>query len=279
MKKQNIRGAAPMPRREEDIRNSMKLYTYLVCISGLATYPDNTRMFRQKNMILSKIKNATGITDKTVKLYLYELEHQGLISYQGQIKRITPEEHEEILEKIKNASEGSKERKYNEAAGALIWKKRNKMEKDGVYYIPRPNKWTPIPEITLQKLNDDFDCSELELKLYFLCCSYRDLCCYENKNTKILTFESVKDAFNIKKNSSDINKTIRKALLFLKSIGLIEYTEQLINNSRGAAIPCFKLHEVNYYINYEIEEVNMEIEDEDLKEILLRVNEIMSNIE
>lgn len=46
MKKQNVRGAAPMPRREEDIRNSMKLYTYLICISGLATYPDNTRMFR-----------------------------------------------------------------------------------------------------------------------------------------------------------------------------------------------------------------------------------------
>ena len=129
------------------------------------------------------------------------------------------------------------------------------------------------------KLNNDFDCSELELKLYLLCCSYRDLCCYENKSVKILTFESVKDAFNIKKNSSDVNKTIRKALLFLKSIGLIEYTEQLINNSRGAAIPCFRLHEVNYYINYEIEQINEEIEDQDLKEILLRVNEIISSTE
>ena len=38
---------APMPKKEEDIaNNSMKLYSYLMCIAGLAAYPDNTRMFR-----------------------------------------------------------------------------------------------------------------------------------------------------------------------------------------------------------------------------------------
>jgi hypothetical protein len=38
---------APMPKKENEIvDNPMKLYSYLVCISGLAIYPDNTRMFR-----------------------------------------------------------------------------------------------------------------------------------------------------------------------------------------------------------------------------------------
>ena len=58
---------APMPRSESSIRNPMKLYAYLVCIAGLADYPENTRMFRQKNLVLSKIYQATGISDKTAK--------------------------------------------------------------------------------------------------------------------------------------------------------------------------------------------------------------------
>jgi hypothetical protein len=36
-----------MPASEIEIaKSSMKLYSYLVCIAGLANYPDNTRMFR-----------------------------------------------------------------------------------------------------------------------------------------------------------------------------------------------------------------------------------------
>lgn len=47
---------APMPKKEETIANNpMRLYSYLVCISGLASYPDNTRMFRQKNLMLTQI--------------------------------------------------------------------------------------------------------------------------------------------------------------------------------------------------------------------------------
>jgi hypothetical protein len=33
-----------------------------------------------------------------------------------------------------------------------IWKLRNK-EKSSAYIIPRPNPWTPVPEMTLEKLN------------------------------------------------------------------------------------------------------------------------------
>jgi len=64
-----------MPKKESSITdNPMRLYTYLVCISGLADYPDNTRMFRQKDLTLTRIQETTGITPKTAKLYLYCLE-------------------------------------------------------------------------------------------------------------------------------------------------------------------------------------------------------------
>lgn len=272
MKKMKISGA-PMPREEKEIQNSMKFYTYLVCISGLATYPEHTRMFRHKNLVLTQIKQATGITDKTAKQYLYQLEHNGMISYQGNCRYLTGEEQEEILEKIKNEkSEKVRNRKYCELYGAAIWKKRSKTEKDGVYYIPRPNKWTPIPEITLQQLNENFECSELELKLYLLCCSYRDMYVFENKSFKSITFEMVRNSLKIKKSSSEINREIRRALLFLKGIGLLEYTEGQINNLKGGAIPCFKINEVNYYINYTIETVKQEdIVDIDWNEIVERI--------
>lgn len=267
----NIKGAAPMPKREDKILNPMKLYTYLVCISGLATYPENTRMFRHKNLVLTKIKNAIGITDKTAKLYLYQLELAGLIEYQGQCKRLPTDELENILLKYEESSEGTKERKINEMIGAQLWKKRNKLEKEGVYYIPRPDKWTPIPEITLKKLNEDYGCSELEMKLFLLCCSYRDLCYYEGKNKKNITFELVRDTLKIKRSGSEPNKEIRKALFFLKELGLINFVEKAINNNKGGQIPCFELKEVNYYITYEILTSNEEIETINAKELRERI--------
>ena len=78
---------APMPKREQQLKdNPMKLYTYLVCLSGLAAYPDNTRIFRQKNLVFTKIESAIHITRETVKLYLYQLELSGLIEYGGDHK-------------------------------------------------------------------------------------------------------------------------------------------------------------------------------------------------
>ena len=50
------KNCAPMPRNKETIvDNPMKLYTYLVCIGGLAEYPENARMFRHKDLSFTKI--------------------------------------------------------------------------------------------------------------------------------------------------------------------------------------------------------------------------------
>lgn len=282
MEKKKVKAAAPMPRNEEDIRNSMKLYAYLVCISGLAVYPENTRMFRQKNLIPSKIKEILGLDPKTTKKYLYQLEKEGLISYEGETpaKRIDLDEIEkEIKEeiengKIKQLSEKAFQSEITNRACIQLWNIRNKKEKDGVYYIPRPNKWTPIPEITLETLNEKFKCSELELKLYILCSSYRDECVERNRKIKSLSFEGIKDVLQIKRVGSDSNRDIRGALFFLKGLGLIDFAETLTPNMHGKAIPSFKIYEVNYYINYKIE-IDEENDDDLLLEIKNRIQDII----
>jgi hypothetical protein len=91
----------------------------------------------------------------------------------------------------------------------------------------------------------------MELKLYYLCCGYRDLCHARGEATKSITFEKIRDAFGLsKQNANDVK--IRRSLLFLKSLGLIDYIETFSSNSKGAKIPKFKIKEVNYYINYEV---------------------------
>jgi hypothetical protein len=73
---------------------------------------------------------------------------------------------------------------------------------------------------------------------------------------------------------NDNDVAIRKALLFLKAIGLIEYQEGLVPNRKGAPIPSFKIKEVNYYISYTLESFNNEVVEtnEELKEIYQRIS-------
>lgn len=285
------KAAAPMPKTESDLtKNSMKLYTYLVCIAGLADYPDNTRMFRQKNLVLTQIYAATGITDKTVKVYMAFLEYNGKINYKilkGDKEKLRLDttlfylydeaSRAEDGKVVGEDEEGNKKiwtkaelRKAIEKYSAALWKERKK-EKDNIYFIPRPDQWTPIPEITLERLNEFFEATEMELKLYYLCCGYRDLCHVRGEATKSITFEKIRDAFGLsKQNANDVK--IRRSLLFLRSLGLIDYVETFSSNSKGAKIPKFKIKEVNYYINYEVQEEN-NTEDPDLREVLDRINQ------
>lgn len=258
---------APMPKKEETIANNpMRLYSYLVCISGLASYPDNTRMFRQKNLMLTQIQSMIGITNDTIKLYLFKLEEANLIHYKGtyQFQIIVREDYDTA----------PAYRKACVAEAKRVWSLRYKNEKEGVYHIPRPNPYIPIPEQTLLSLNETFQCSELELKLYLLCCNYRDECEYRGIKYKAITFEKIRDTFGIKNSSSNADKTIRRALLFLKAINLIDFTEGKTINRKNASIPCFKLHGVQYYINYKIEDVKKEdiIDDEIYEELIRRID-------
>lgn len=77
----------------KDLKYGVKFYAYLVCLSGLTTYAKNTKMFRQKNLSLTEIKKATGITDAAAKQYLYQLEQTGMVEYTGEIKQLSEEEN------------------------------------------------------------------------------------------------------------------------------------------------------------------------------------------
>ena len=87
---------------------SIRLYIYLLKLSL-----NNNMIFTNKMLNLTEIQNATGLTDKTIKLYFYYLESNNIIKYNGNIKTLTKEEIKEIDNKIKGISEASKERKRN----------------------------------------------------------------------------------------------------------------------------------------------------------------------
>lgn len=267
MEKQKLKTYAPMVGKEDDVKNnSMKLYSYLLCISGLARYPENTRMFRHKNLVLTQIKKYTGITDKTVKLYLYELERAGLVIYRG-----TPDEQiegydypkEQDFLKLNGGVDKVAYRKAKEGLAFLIWKSRNK---EGVYHIPRPNPYTPIPEVTLEKLNTLFELDELEIKTYILCCIFRDIQVekYDGKS-KVLKYEDLREALGKHKTAQTFTDSkIRRTLYLLRGLGLIDIEDGYTYNQKGVKIPCFKLIYVGYYVEYCEKNFQYEDNNEDI---------------
>lgn len=269
MKRMNPPAAAPMPKAEEDInKNSMKLFAYLMTIAGLADYPENTRIFRQKNLILTHIYAATGITDKTVKLYIYYLENNGLIEYRGVNKFNFHKYLEQDFEKFGDY------RKAIEKYSAEIWKLRRK-EKDAIYFIPRPMPYTPVPEITLAQLNEDFSISEMELDIYLFLCKYRDECVKNHKDYKAMTYENFRDILGLKQDQTT-NQSIRNALSFLEKLKLITFSLGFTTNSKGAKIASFKITDVGYYIGepvieFEPEDTLNDEEKEDLKKLNERI--------
>ena len=251
MTKKNLKTYAAMVKDQEDIKkNSMKLYSYLLCIAGKE--PRGTgRLFQQKNLVLTEIQRCTGLQPKTTKLYLYELENRGLIYFKGK-EKFTPIFQEDFTKENKNGEiviDKSSFRKAKEQEAFKVWKLR---DKKAYYHIPRPEPYTPIPEITLDKLNTIFELEEMELKLYVLCCTYRDIQvdCYQGNNKKI-KLEDIREALELKDSGSTINKKIKKTFYFLRGLGLIDFEMGHFYNSRGAKIECLNLKEVNYYINQE----------------------------
>lgn len=278
MEKQKLTTYAAMVKDEDDIkRNSMKLYSYLLCIAGKE--PAGTgRLFQQKNLVLTQIKKYTNLEPKTIKLYLYELETNGLIEFRGPAK-FTRVDHSQCYttnSKGERKLNKTQLRKLKEQEAFSTWKLR---ERNDYYRIPRPERYTPIPEITLDKLNKNFGCSELEYKTYVLCCAYRDIQVELYGGTsKQITYESFREAIGQMNNRTVINKQIKAALYFLKGVGLIDFKTGFYYNTKGAKIECFELIQVNYYSDEEDiiwEETDfLELDDSTKTEIQDRLNAI-----
>lgn len=272
-----------MVNDEKIKENSMKLYSYLICISCKGSSENQEKIFQQKNLMLSKIKLATGITDKTVKIYLYYLEKDNLIRYMGDIHHEYEGKDGEIYPYVletdfdlKTSKGRTEYKKAIEKTAFKTWTDRAKNEKNGYYRVVKSTPYTPIPRETLIKLNEEFEATELEYKIYILCCRYRDICAEMGKEYKNLTFEDLRTVLDLKKHT-DTNSAIRRALYFLRGIGLIEFIEGVFTNRKGAEIPCFRLKEVNYYIilnKEKIEETSLEAE-----EVRERLSELTINLE
>ena len=213
--------------------NSMKLFSYLSLISKPIPSPENIRMFQHKNLVLSSIQKATGITDKTVKLYLYHLEKEGLIQYKGGGRSSSNEKQTSHIHLQQGATESYQDFVVRLRTESFrVWKERNKKEKEGIYHIPQFSPCLLIPEAILKKLQP---ASELDLKLYMVCCCYQ----LEQDNQR-LTLEQFRKILGCTQNTVN-NNAIRQSFCSLQEKDLFEFKEQQYTNSRGTKIPCFKI--------------------------------------
>lgn len=256
MEKQKIKTGAPMPIQEDIIRrNSMKLYTYLVCISGLANYPKNTRIFQQKNLNLAKIKNTIGITNETTKRYLEFLEREGMIQYQGE--------------------------KYCDLSFKDAWKLRIK-NKNEYYRIPRPPIFRVIPEETLCQLNEKFAATEQELKLYMFLLNYQEMAIISNRQQWSFTYEDIRAVLGLTKQTFN-NQNINRGLIFLRALGLIDFKIGRSYNSKGAEMPVFVLSQANFYISCDLKDFNckigQELTEKERNEIDARIRGCLTEID
>ena len=199
-------------------------------------------------------------------MYLYYLEENGLISYKG--------EQQFTFLKFQDFHDFQDYRLAAQKVAMETWKKR-KADKESVYLIPRPWQYTPVPEITLEKLNKDFQITELELDIYLFCCKYRDECVKNGKTYKAMTYEQFRDILGLAKSSIN-DKAIFSALCFLEKLDLIHFTIGYITNSKSAKIPVFRIEEVGYYIGtkfieFQKADVLTTEEQRTLKEISERV--------
>ena len=156
---------------------------------------------------------------------------------------------------------------------------RNKEEKNGVYYIKRPSPWTPIPEETLQFLNEYMQCSEVELKIYLWCVSYNDICNANAQAVKAVTFDDIRTELDFKKTGSIMNAEIRRTLILLQGLGLLDFQEYYTYNRKGVKIPSFLIKAIGYYVDYDIiENKPDDLADIDNTEIRKHIEEIYRGI-
>lgn len=213
--------------------NSMKLFSYLSLISKPISSPENIRMFQHKNLVLSNIQKATGITDKTVKFYLYHLEKEGLVQYKGGGRRSSNDKQTSHIHLQQESTESYQDFVVRlKSESFRVWKERNKKEKEGIYHIPQFSPCLLIPEVILKKLQP---ASELDLKLYMVCC------CYQlEQDNQHLTLEQLRKILGYTQNTAN-NNAIRQSFCFLQEKDLFEFEEQQYTNSRGTKIPCFEI--------------------------------------
>lgn len=222
----NVKGEPIFCENEQIKERSLKIYTYLVCLSHLKDTHSGVRIFQQRDVNLSAIKRLFKMDERTIKKYWELLEADGLIHFNGRY-------HEDY------------EKSFVER-----WKVRNK-HKESYYEIPCPTPYRKIPRETLIELNEGKQVDELTLKVYMILLNYQEICILTSKTKKAFTYMDLRDILGYTTHN-DINKKLENILNNLESWGLISIKTDKILNKYGVSIPVFILEEARFYIDYKI---------------------------
>ena len=237
-------GVATMSAHSDILKNSQKLFNYLVCLAG---NPPNTqkRVFQHKNVNISQIYRTIGISTNSIKKYWCDLERNGKIVYgnNGQC----PEEEAELLNQLLN---GRTTYELTEKEYFDIWKQlwTARKSRPCEYYEVRAGcKNRKIPTETLKILNEALKITEQDMKLYQFLLTYREVGI--KKMYKTFNF-SMMDLRNFleKRKEKKTHISIYKSLLLLKEYGLINFEERYELNSRNVKIKHYLLTDVSFYV-------------------------------
>ena len=144
---------------------------------------------------------------------------------------------------------------------------------EGYYHIDKPEKFRKIPKETVTKILNEYLVSELELKIYLLLGNIQEY--YYNKDEVQSIQITYKDLIVLlgMKNEKINRISIRKALVWLKEIGLIifDYGKKKAGNF-NFEIECINLLQVNFYINTPLDDSNYELLSQEDKEEIIKMN-------
>lgn len=231
----------------------MRLYIYLLSISHF-NGKNQPRSFSQKDFSVNKIHETLKMHPDTIKKYWKLLEDNKLIKYEG------PQHYAENWNK------------------EFIARK-----KDGstYYMIPKKNPYRIMPRETLDKIQYKYLVTENELKIYLLLAELQERFCYMQSIDRVFTISDLRDLLKLSKQMKN-NKMIINALIWLKMLGLVEYTIDVRKNNLGEDINVFTLVNVNYYTNggeankylhSEGEVISQEIKDSIMNKPIMEIEE------
>ncbi len=238
---------------EQVQKNSMRLYIYLINLSHFCG-KNKPREFSQRDFTVNNIHEALGMHQSTIKKYWKILEDNGLIKYEGS---------QVFSQNQKDWDKYFTERKKNKA---------------GFYTIPKREPYRIIPRETINKMQNQLEVSEIELKLYLLLANMQEHFCFMGTTDRSFTLADLRELLKMSKQVKN-NKEIYLALLWLKEIGAIDFSYKEENCNTGDNFKVFTLNNVAYYLKSSIvkeilenrkERINKELKDSIINRVLLR---------
>lgn len=204
-------------------KNSMRLYTYLVCLSRF-TKPNEPRKFFQSDFTLNQIKKDLNMNYNTIKKYWKVLEETGLVRYHG-----------------RDRQEGD----------FFFWDETFMERKKyplGYYELKKEkSRYRIIPRETLDKIRKEFAVNEMELKLYLFLANLQEQYLYLGYEEAKFTISEARQLMGFK-NDAKVNKRIYLSLIWLMKLNLVKAkikTKKIENFNEE--MTYFVIEKVNYY--------------------------------